>query len=338
MGRGRPPKSTTVSKISEVPSVTQTTLECINCKCSDEKEFYSSNSKFFVSIGKIPYCKNCINELYTYYCKKYEAENYTFPEKRAVKRICMAFDVYYSDKVFEDAIKALKKMPNMSVISSYMKQSHLIQYSDKSYDNTFYCDEKDGVTETYANINNNEKVDDKTVKFFGSGFSDDDYKFLQEQYNDWTTRHECATKVQEEVFKRLCFKQLEILKATRRGEDTKHLDATFQNLLETAKLQPKQNAKDVVSDAQVFGTLIDKWENTRPLPDIDEQLKDVDKIGLYIDIFFRGHLSKMMGIKNAFSNLYIKFIEKYTVNKPEYDSDDNSEVIFDAIFGNHDMD
>ena len=44
----------------------------------------------------------------------------------------------------------------------------------------------------------------------------------------------------------------------------------------------------------------------------------------------------MMGIKNAFSNLYTKFIKKYTVNKPEYDSDDSSEVIFDAIFGNQD--
>lgn len=101
-------------------------------------------------------------------------------------------------------------------------------------------------------------------------------------------------------------------------------------------MQPKQNSSDTMSDAQTFGTLIDKWENTRPLPEIDEQLQDVDKIGLYMDVFFRGHLSKMMGIKNAFSNLYTKFIKKYTVNKPEYDSDDSSEVIFDAIFGNHD--
>lgn len=333
MGRGRPKKASTVT------SVSQTTLKCFNCKSEhNEKEFYSSNSKFFSSTGKIPYCKKCINEFYQYYCDKYEMENYVFPEKKAVKRICMVFDIYYSDKVFDSAIKELKRMPNMSVISSYMKVVHLSQHGDKSYDTTLQAEEQDGVTEAYANIKNNKKVDAKTVKFFGSGFSDDDYEFLQEQYDDWTTRHECQTKSQEEVFKRICFKQLEILKATRRGEDTKNLDATFQSLLETAKLQPKQNTKDAVSDAQVFGTLIDKWENTRPLPDIDEQLKDVDKIGLYIDVFFRGHLSKMMGIKNAFSNLYTKFIEKYTVNKPEYDTDDNSEVIFDAIFGNRDMD
>ena len=131
----------------------------------------------------------------------------------------------------------------------------------------------------------------------------------------------------------MCFKQLEILKATRKGEDTKDLDATFQKLLETAKLQPKQNSGDTTADNQTFGTLIDKWENTRPLPEIDEELKDVDKIGWYIDTFFRGHLAKMMGLKNGLSNLYLKFMKKYTVEKPEYDGDENSEALFDAIFG-----
>ena len=42
----------------------------------------------------------------------------------------------------------------------------------------------------------------------------------------------------------------------------------------------------------------------------------------------------MMGLKNGLSNLYTKFMKKYTVNKPEYDDEENSEVLFDAIFGN----
>ena len=84
--------------------------------------------------------------------------------------------------------------------------------------------------------------------------------------------------------------------------------------------------------------MIDKWENTRPIPEIDEELRDVDKIGWYIDVFFRGHLSKMMALKNGLSNLYSKFIKKYTVEKPEYDNDEDSEALFDAIFGNANMD
>jgi len=80
--------------------------------------------------------------------------------------------------------------------------------------------------------------------------------------------------------------------------------------------------------------LINKWENTRPLPEIDEELKDIDKIGWYIDVFFKGHLSKMMGLKNGLSNMYTKFMKKYSVEKPEYNDEENSEILFDAIFGN----
>ena len=140
------------------------------------------------------------------------------------------------------------------------------------------------------------------------------------------------------MFKRICFKQLEILKATRRGEDTKNLDDTFQKLLDTAKLQPKQNSGDTTADNQTFGTLIDKWENTRPLPEISSELRDVDKIGNYINIFFKGHLAKMMGLKNGLSNTYTKFMKKYTVEKPEYSSDEDSEALFDSIFGNTPLD
>ena len=186
---------------------------------------------------------------------------------------------------------------------------------------------------SYSGISDSREVDEKTIQFFGVGFNDEDYKFLKEQYDDWVARHECKTKAQEEIFKRICFKQLEILKATRRGDDTKHLDATFRDLLDTAKLQPKQNSGDTMADNQTFGTLIDKWENTRPIPEIDEDLRDVDKIGLYLEIFFKGHLAKMMGLKNGLSNLYSKFMKKYTVEKPEYNDDEDGEALFDAIFG-----
>ena len=319
---GRPPKST------------KATLQCLNCrKESAESNFYSSNSKFYKGAGKVPYCKKCIEEFYNHYYKKYKEENFVFPEKKAIKRLCMALDIYYGEEVFASALKEIEKTPAKSVVAAYMQVAHLRQNSKYTYDETFKHDEKDGVTESYADLKQEMDVGDDVVMFFGSGFSNDDYKYLKREYDDWVARHECKTKAQEEVFKRLCFKQLEILKATRLGEDTKDLDATFQKLLETAKLQPRQNSGDTTADNQTFGTLIDKWENERPLPEIDEELKDVDKIALYLNVFFKGHLAKMMGLKNGLSNLYTKFMKKYTVEKPEYNDDENSEALFDAIFG-----
>ena len=305
-----------------------------------ETNFYNSYSRLFSNIGKIPYCKQCIERFYQQYYEEYVNEGCLTPEKTAIKRVCMTFDIYYADVVFNSVMNKIREGNiNISPMAQYMKTIQLSQYKEKSYDNTVLNEMKEEfVVNTSGDTLNNLSVDQNTVSFFGNGFTDEDYNFLKREYDDWTARHECNTKAQEEVFKRICFKQLEILKATRKGEDTKNLDATFQNLLDTAKLQPKQTSGDTTADNQTFGTLIDKWENERPLPEIDEELKDVDKIGAYVDVFFKGHLSKMMGLKNGLSNLYTKFIKKYTVQKPEYSDEENSEVLFDAIFGSASLD
>lgn len=314
---------------------------CLYCERDYvETNFYNSYSRLFSKIGKIPYCKQCIEKFYQQYYEEYVNEGCLTPERTAVKRVCMTFDIYYLDTVFNSAMNKIRESNmNISPMAQYMKVIQLAQYKEKSYDNTVLNEIKE---EFIANTSNsilvNTVVDQETRDFFGNGFTDEDYIFLKREYDDWTARHECNTKAQEEVFKRICFKQLEILKATRKGEETKNLDATFQNLLDTAKLQPKQNSGEAAADNQTLGTLIDKWENERPLPEIDEELRDVDKIGVYIDTFFKGHLAKMMGLKNGFSNLYDKFMKKYTVSKPEYNDEENSEVLFDAIFGNASFD
>lgn len=319
-----------------MPKTTKAKYTCFYCgKEYVETNFYNSNSEFYSNIGKIPHCKQCIEKFYQQYFEKYTNEGCLTPEKKAVQRLCMVFDIYYSDDAYNSAINsAIKREMNISPMGAYMKMIQLQQYKNKSYENTIYEAEQESFAmASITEISSETTVDQKTIDFFGSGFTDEDYKYLKREYNDWTARHECNTKAQEEVFKRICFKQLEILKATRRGEDTKNLDATFQNLLDTARLQPKQNSGDAMSDTQTFGTLIDKWENERPLPEIDEELKDVDKIGLYLDVFFKGHLAKMMGIKNGHSRLYSQYMKQYTVEKPEYESDEDSEALFDAIFG-----
>ena len=321
---------------------TKTKYTCLSCGNEYvETNYYNSNSEFYSATGKAPFCKQCVENFYQYFLDKYTNEGCLTPERKAVKRVCMILDVYYREDVFNSSMRKIKEdKMNISPIGQYMKVIQLFQYNRnrETYDNTIAQEERDFIVGSIVDSVDDISVDQRTVDFFGKGFAEEDYKYLKREYDDWTARHECNTKAQEEVFKRICFKQLEILKATRKGEDTKNLDATFQNLLDTAKLQPKQNAGEATADNQTLGTLIDKWENERPLPEIDEDLKDVDKIGTYVDIFFRGHLSKTMGLKNGLSNLYTKFIKRYTVDKPEYNDEENSEVLFDAIFGNSSLD
>jgi hypothetical protein len=320
-------------------------LYCAHCnELRSAKDFYDSDSEFYKATGKIPYCKSCIDEFYHNFLNEYKKQKYSNPERKAIERVCMALDFYYSDKIFDSAMKESLDKRDTTLMVLYCKNVKLYQYRKKNYDTTilerFEKTKDENSAMLMAEKAKVEYSDDikKSVKFFGSGFEIEDYMYLQEQYDDWTTRHECQTKSQEELFKQICFAQLNLLKAQRQGEDTKDLNKTYLDLLNAGKLQPKQTYGETVADNQTFGTLIDKWENTRPIPEIDEELRDVDKIGLYVDTFFKGHLAKTMGLKNGFSNLYTKFMKKYTVEKPEYNDDSDGEALFDAIFGGSNLD
>ena len=330
------------------PLSSQETIRCLRCNNEypiNSKELYKSSSQLYRSIGKIPYCDKCLTELYDEYVLEYTALECENPDRKAMERICMITNKYYNDKMFDSAMKDREKdsYNKHSFIWLYMKQTNMYQYSSKDYDTTIKEKHLKSLEDGNAIQNNKDdsgkteeerEIIDEAIDLFGSGFTDDDYLYLYNEYMDWTMRHECNTKAQEELFKRLCFKQLDILKAERRKENTDKLDATYQNLLQTANLQPRQNTSDSASESHTFGTLIDKWENTRPIPEIDEELRDVDNIGKYISVFFKGHLAKMLGIDNKDADEYDKYMEQYSVSKPEYDDDDGGGAIYDAIFGN----
>ena len=324
-----PSKNTEFQKVKYSKEDEPNFYKCPCCATSYVKlddNFPASQSELYAGWNyHLPICKKCLDKMFEHYTEVYGND-----EDAAIRRICEKYDIYYNVSLLNASRKITK---NRSRIHTYISKANLVQYKGKTYDTTLDEERKEGVIETLDDVKDAKKAKLKTVKFFGTGFSDDDYQYLQDQYNDWTSRCECKTKAQEEVFKRICFKQLEILKANREGRDTKDLDKTFQDYLDTANLKPKQNNMDALSDAQTFGTLLAKWENERPLPEIDEDLQDVDKIGQYIDVFFRGHLAKMMGLKNGLSNLYTKYMKKYTVEKPEYEGDEDNEALFDAIFG-----
>ena len=332
-------------------------ITCICCgKSYDSDKYYVSDSPQFKAYGKIPYCKECIDKLYQGYLDEYKSLGYTNPEKRATQRVCMALDLYYGDDMYDIAMADMKKRSEKSktdkefrFIFHYMKNVRMYQYRKRNYNTTInneYKQMKDD-QKTMSMFNGNDEEQQalvgKAVNFFGRGLSDDDYLFLQNEYDDWTSRHECQTKAQEELIKQICFTQLALFKAVRSGEDSKakDLNATLMKQMDAAKLQPKQNKGETVSDSQTFGTLIEEWENHDPIPEVDEELKDVDKIGLFLDVFFRGHLAKFMGLKNGVSKYYEEYMKRFTVTKPSKRSDgnddenmDDSEVIFDTLFGN----
>jgi hypothetical protein len=291
--------------------------------------FNKSKSPLFAgNDGYVNICYSCRDKYYysltDFYCGN---------EEKAIERMCQIFDWLFHEK----PLSASKQISvDRSRVGDYSNKLNLGQTIKEG---TTYLDtiriraeeEKERVIESLDDVKDFKKAKLKTVKFFGTGFADDDYAFLEDEYLDWTTRHECNTKAQEEVFKQICFAQLDILKAKRANLPTKDLTKTLQDLLATANLQPKQTKDNTLAEQNTFGTLIRKWENEKPIPEPDEEWKDVDGIVRYITVYFLGHLCKMMGIKNSYARMYETEMAKYKVDKPEYEDDD--EALFDAVFG-----
>ena len=94
--------------------------------------------------------------LYQYYSNKYIEEGYSYPERKAVKRLCMAFDIYYKEDVFNSAIRNYKDSDvSTSPMSQYMRLIQLTQYNrnKETYENTLKKEEQQNDSNIKKRIN-----------------------------------------------------------------------------------------------------------------------------------------------------------------------------------------
>lgn len=280
-------------------------------------------------------CKECIlNE-----CTDVGKNGIRSDNKEKTIETFRKLDWYFDEKVYNDLLQKILEGVGEKIKSTAVQQwitmnRSINDYKFKSFSDSMFDIEDIEGNDSPEDIRIIQKTLKKAKKRFGSDYSNEDLMFLENEYQDWVSRYECSQKAQEETFENLSILKLMKRNAIKKGLSTKDIDKSYQDWLDTGKLKPKQNSLDTFSDAQTLGTLIQKYEETKPLPEIDPELEDVDKIGLYIDAFYRGHASKMLGLKNRFSNIYEKVMSKYTVTPPSYDEESDSEILFDKIFGN----
>lgn len=333
-------KAATVSKVKQYYNelakdynriVDQDYILCPVCGEFVSRDNFYTDKRF--AIGVYPECKKCVLAEVEQRKNKNDKPNET---KTSVQKMLQKMDLPYIDSLYEslckDVANEINEKNKRSPFLAYLPPiKSLPNWKGKTYADSEF--EPGAILEEEEEINENSRILKSAKKRFGNGYNSSELIFLENEYQDWTRRYQCENKAQELLFKRVCFKELDIDKAQKEGKDTKELDKTLQELLGSLNLKPSQNNSNALTEAKTFGQLIEKWENEKPIPEPDEEFKDVDRIGLYIDVFFKGHLSKMMGLKNGFSSLYEKFMRKYTVNKPEYDEDSDSEILFEQIFG-----
>ena len=315
------------------------TYRCVSCGLETTKQdgvFMASSSELFeANNGYVPFCKGCLEH---YYLEKL-LPALDFDEARAIEMMCAICDWYYSEAAFNMSKKAQASQGAGVLSSVYGGRRRLRQV--QKYGDT-YIDTITQRREDLSRINdlgeasaksndpdaNHIFVDPEVVQLFGLGYTPEEYEYLSEQYNDWINRYDCQTKAQEELFKNLAVAQLNIRSAqkARDGKAAAEAMKIFQNLLDTAKVTPKQDKGDQLAETNTFGTLIKRWEDEHPIPEPDPAWADVDGIRKYINTWFLGHLCKMFRVDNDVSREYEEELSKYTVEPPNIEDDEDEEA------------
>lgn len=306
------------------------------CTCCG-KEYTTQKGHFPISNsvlykgnnGFLPICRECVEKYYEQMVAFYSGN-----EEHAMEHCCHLFDWYYCT----EAMAMTRTVPvGGRRIACYPSKMNMVQIQKKgtTYLDTVKDKHSNNKILTESDAVNAAQEDDvtqavslDTIKFFGYGYSTEDYQFLEEQYADWTSRYECKTKAQEELYKSLCFAQLNMQQAQRRGDNKSVNEAfrTLQDLMGTANIKPNQTNNNALIDQNCFGTFIKKVEDERPIAKPDPEWEDVDNIENYIETFFLGHLCNLVHVKNDYEDKYRAEMAKYTVAPPTYEEDEAGET------------
>ena len=210
-------------------------------------------------------------------------------------------------------------------------RASLNDYRSKKFADSIFLDEDEQTLQLTSKRTPRKEI----IKIFGSGFTSEDYLYLQDQYDDWRSRTQVDSKSQETYIIQICFKQLEIWKAQKVGKDTDKLVKSLNDLMNGANLQPRQNVGNAATDSLTFGQLIEKWELESPVPEAQGEFADPDNIGKFLRVWFKGSLMRALGLDGGYSQEYDEYVKQYSVERPQNIDDDDSvdETMYEKVFG-----
>lgn len=303
---------------------------CHKCNSFLHKDSFYNDNRY--ASGVFPECKQCLKEQATDYNR--QTKEYTDNREKTIevfKKLNLPFiDSLYKDQLQKVNEKIGEKNRSLAYLQMLVIVKSLDQYKNLRWKDSDFGEDSDSDNSTLSNRKPRKEI----IKLFGTGLTNEDYLYLQDQYDDWCARTQVDSKSQQTYVCRICSKLLDIRRAEKRGDDTSKLDDSLNKLMEAASLQPRQNVSNAATDSLTFGQLIERWEMEKPIPEPSEEFKDCDNIGHYIRVWFTGWLSKALGLKaNVFTKEYEEEIAKYTVTKPEYTEEENSEDIYNRLFG-----
>lgn len=264
---------------------------CGSMNSLTNSDLYVSRSELFSYYGKLIYCKKCIGEIYDKLFEKYE------DEKTAIYYMCRKLDMPFSHGNYEGAAKEAHNK-GWQIYQTYIQKMNslggLNNCGNSFDDSDIFLESKNKKIDLNIEINKDVKL------FWGYGFDDYDYLFLESELAKWKSTHKCDNQAEVTLLREICIKVLDIRKKRELNEDTSKHIKDLQDLMKTASVDPaKANSIGSGQAVDRFGVWLKDIEEKKPAEWWEEQekYKDMDGFIPYIKNYI------VRPIKNFFTGV-----------------------------------
>ena len=276
--------------------------------CGEEKApnagFYLSRSKLYkFNDGRMPICKECLSKLFKELQAKYS------DEVKALYHLCMLFDIYFDRDLVEKSSNMGKyKNDDDNLLKSYMKNvNSLNQYKFKDsmssdcivLDDSLIKEEKENIEEDiYEEREMTPELKKLCLKRWGSGYSDEDYLYLEDNYAEFYEAYAHDTPAERMLLMNITKTLLEGEKSRKSGDKKgyENMLKLVSSMLTDAAIKPSQKKTMGDEVGECFGVFIENLEKNEPVNEAIDEFADVDNIGKLIDRQFVKNFAKVFGL------------------------------------------
>ncbi len=194
---------------------------CCHCgELLEELEYFKSESDFYQNF-KLPICKKCFIREFGNYLNSYHSS------KKAMQRMCMAFDVYFNEALFDSC----DTTGDDRVIGNYFRKLNMAQYKGKTFEDSINSGEvllsgdriqvgekRVALVDKYGNESTEAFVKPNDVELWGVGLAANDYANLNTHYNYLKKANPHCDSNQEIFIRDLCYAKMQQLKCVAAGD------------------------------------------------------------------------------------------------------------------------